>query len=235
MFISEYEKQYISTLKVLKSDGIRENDTNVLPNFTVHIDLQREFPVLKSKRVDWKSVESAILRRQDKIDASASFLTMYGWRDKDITADYTKIERYLHSIYVIPEIDAYNELPEKIAEFAVLSSLFAKEMFIYPGLLTVVASRIFVNIDDFDKIDDQVIYFEAMKGFMAKPQTESKILRAYVAHKSEYDDIRDFRCRLFSIVESIPYYKALDNKSFSKSPIQEYSLDNYEAFTGDKL
>lgn len=235
MFISKYERQYISDLKILKNNGIRENDTNVFPNFTMHIDLQREFPVLKSKRVDWKSVESAILRHQDEIDVSASFLSMYGWKDKDTTADYTNIEEHLHSIYVIPEIDAYNELPEKIAEFAVLSSLLAKEMFINPGLLTIVASRIFVNIDDFDKIDDQVIYFEAMKGFMAKPQAESKILRAYVAHKSEYDDIRDFRCRLSYVVESIPYYKAWDNKSFSKSPIQEYNLDNYEAFTGDKI
>lgn len=60
MFISNYEKQYMNILKLIMQDGyMTDNRTAVrakqLPQQIIQVDLSKEFPILKSKFVAFKT------------------------------------------------------------------------------------------------------------------------------------------------------------------------------------
>lgn len=68
MFISDYESQYISILRNIYENGYEDSinartgvATKRLPNQIISVDLQKEFPILKSKQVYWKSAIEEIL------------------------------------------------------------------------------------------------------------------------------------------------------------------------------
>ena len=66
--ITKYEKQYMEILKDIYEngyeDGVNERtglSTKRLPNMTIRVDLEKEFPILKSKQVFAKTAEREIL------------------------------------------------------------------------------------------------------------------------------------------------------------------------------
>lgn len=68
MFLSDYEKQYMDALKRIYnngfSDGVNERTgkaTKRLPGIVIQVDLEKEFPILKSKQVFAKTALREIL------------------------------------------------------------------------------------------------------------------------------------------------------------------------------
>ena len=66
-FLSEYEKQYMTILKDIYEngyeDGVNERTgiaTKRLPAQVIRVDVGKEFPILKSKRVYWKTANKEI-------------------------------------------------------------------------------------------------------------------------------------------------------------------------------
>ena len=76
--ISNYEKQYIKILKDVLKNGYYDNNRTGIPTYKLHkimeIDLQKEFPILKSKFVAFKTSVKEML-----------------WIYKDQSNDVTKL------------------------------------------------------------------------------------------------------------------------------------------------
>ena len=65
---SEYERQYMDALRNIYengyTDGVNErtgHETKRLPGVVIRVDVEKEFPILKSKKVYWKSAVEEIL------------------------------------------------------------------------------------------------------------------------------------------------------------------------------
>lgn len=64
--ISNYEKQYIKILKNIMDNGYLDNNrtkykAKKLPHQIIQVDLSKEFPILKTKQVFWKTATKEIL------------------------------------------------------------------------------------------------------------------------------------------------------------------------------
>lgn len=83
---SDYERQYMEALRNIYengfSDGVNErtgHQTKRLPGVVIRVDVEKEFPILKSKKVYWKSAVEEILWIMQKQSNSIKDLRPHIW------------------------------------------------------------------------------------------------------------------------------------------------------------
>lgn len=80
-----YETQYIKNLSTIFYDGVYEKNertriaTKRLPSTQIIVDLEREFPILLSKKVFWKSAADEVLWMMQKQSNRVSELKSHIW------------------------------------------------------------------------------------------------------------------------------------------------------------
>lgn len=94
MILSKYEDRYITNLKYILTAGNRELNqrtgivTYRVPSTQIIVDLTKEFPILLSKKVNWKSAVKEILwimqRQSNRINELDSHI-WDSWADEDGT------------------------------------------------------------------------------------------------------------------------------------------------------
>lgn len=83
--ISDYEIQYLNNLKTILLFGTSEMNertgivTRRLPSTTIIVDLEKEFPLLISKKVNWKTAADEILWMMQKQSNRTSELNSHIW------------------------------------------------------------------------------------------------------------------------------------------------------------
>lgn len=83
--MATYEDQYMNNLKDILKHGIRETnirtgiETYRLPSTQIIVDLEKEFPILRSKKVFWKSAVDEILWIMQKHSNRTSELNSKIW------------------------------------------------------------------------------------------------------------------------------------------------------------
>lgn len=92
--MSRYEHQYISNLNNIRTNGVKEFNqrtginTYRLPSTQIIVDLNKEFPILLSKKVFWKSAAKEILwimQKQSNITAELGSKIWDKWTSEDGT------------------------------------------------------------------------------------------------------------------------------------------------------
>lgn len=127
--ISNYEKQYIEILRNIYDNGYADGtnertgiSTKRLPNQIINVDLSKEFPILKSKRVFAKTADREIdwiMRKQSNNIHDLKAKIWDEWADPDgsIGKAYgyqvaKPVKIYLDPIHKTPE--SYREYPSQV-------------------------------------------------------------------------------------------------------------------------
>lgn len=84
--ISNYEKQYIKIVKDIMDNGYYDNNRTGIPTYKIphqiiQVDLEKEFPILTSKQVYWKSATKEILWIMQKQSNNINDLDSSIWSD----------------------------------------------------------------------------------------------------------------------------------------------------------
>lgn len=94
MMMSRYETQYIQNLKHILDDGTMSLNERTgirtlrVPSTQIIVDLQKEFPILQSKKVNWKTAVKEILwimQRQSNVTAELGSHIWDAWTGTDGT------------------------------------------------------------------------------------------------------------------------------------------------------